>query len=773
MGGSGGLAGAIARARWSWPALAALASLSADPGAVLPTASYYLRDVTLTFLPLRLFQARELASGRYPWWNPFSHEGAPMLPVFYPPELLHPLWPAPQWISWLLTLHLPLAALGGYLLARVLGAGRPAAFVSGAVYALGGLTLSSLNLYVFLQAAAWAPLQAASLVRAAEHGGRSLALAALVQALALTTLAVEFWVQAVVLGAVLALVRPPGWRGLGRLITACGLGVAVAGLPVLVTLGMLPETTRAQGSERAAYEQALGPWHLAQVLMPGVFGSLAEPVGRWWGGAFQGWRYPYFFSLYLGPLALAMAACGVAAVERRLRVALVALAAMGLWYALGPAGGLAVWLSETPLGRPFRFPAKAALMPHMVTALLTGFGAARLASGRGWRGLGWACGALGGIALFVLWCSLDPRAAPWPWPALPEPDLRLARAGVPRESVTALALVAAGLLAAAGVALRALAPSRAAALLAAGAVIDLGRAGAGLNPRVRAELLRLLPETAELRLDAQGGGRVFSYGTRGRAWPAVRERLTNATLVQHFLRRQTFDGLTGALDGVEAAQERDLTGFALHEPLLGAITREPAALGEALPRLRESAVARVMSLDPLRHEALRPVAEVDSGIRGLPIRVYALERPLPRAYVACRVFVEPSRERATWRALEADLDGSRDVVLERQAEADCTEGRVAVLAGDATTDAYDLSLDGRGLLMTRDSYARGWQARVDGRPAEVLRANGRYRAIPVPAGKHRVELRYGPPGAAWGLVISALAVVGVGIVAVRGGSRPA
>ena len=44
--------------------LAAGAALLADPGAALPSATYYFRDITLTFLPLRLFQARELAAGR-------------------------------------------------------------------------------------------------------------------------------------------------------------------------------------------------------------------------------------------------------------------------------------------------------------------------------------------------------------------------------------------------------------------------------------------------------------------------------------------------------------------------------------------------------------------------------------------------------------------------------------------------------------------------------------------------------------------------------------
>ncbi len=40
-------------------------------------------------------------------------------------------------------------------------------------------------------------------------------------------------------------------------------------------------------------------------------------------------------------------------------------------------------------------------------------------------------------------------------------------------------------------------------------------------------------------------------------------------------------------------------------------------------------------------------------------------------------------------------------------------------------------------------------------PAPVLRANGKHRAVAVPAGKHEVVLRYEPPGLAAGIGLSA------------------
>src|SRR5438309_1395025 len=105
------------------------------PSSAWPARSYYFRDFTVTFYPLRLFQARELAAGRWPFWNPYIQEGAFALPASYPLDMLHIFWPGPAAVSWLLTLHFPLAAIAAHWLARELGASRKAAAVAGALYA--------------------------------------------------------------------------------------------------------------------------------------------------------------------------------------------------------------------------------------------------------------------------------------------------------------------------------------------------------------------------------------------------------------------------------------------------------------------------------------------------------------------------------------------------------------------------------------------------------------------------------------------------------------
>jgi uncharacterized membrane protein YfhO len=77
----------------------------------------------------------------------------------------------------------------------------------------------------------------------------------------------------------------------------------------------------------------------------------------------------------------------------------------------------------------------------------------------------------------------------------------------------------------------------------------------------------------------------------------------------------------------------------------------------------------------------------------------------------------------------------------------------------------EADLDAPGLVVVVDAWDPGWRARVDGRPAEVLRANGAFRAVAAPAGRHVVEMRYRPWPVALGLALS-----GLGLVALLGGA---
>jgi Bacterial membrane protein YfhO len=760
--------------RWLPWLLVPVAFLS-DPAAAIPRLSYYFRDFTLTFCPLRLLSASEMAQGRWPGWNPYVNEGTFLLPSLYPLDLLHVLWPTPVGVSWLLTLHFPMAALGFYALARALGTGRLGAFSGASAYALGGLAVSSLNLYVFFQALALAPWLILTLVRAAERGGRALVGAAVVFALALSTLAVEFVAQAVLLGIAIG-AFPPLRRSAPRVGAALLLGVGLGALPIALVVGLLPETARAGGFDAArAGSYSVHPLTLLQTVISGLFGSLRAPLERWWGGRFFSDGFPYFFSIYLGPAALGIAAAGLDPLRCRKRGwVLLALAGLGLWYSLGPWGGLAPALAPLPLVRWFRFPSKALFTPYLVTCLLVAFGADRLRRGGGWRLVRGAAvitalaaalvaaGALFGQELLGRWLALSPAVTNVFHHALPKDC-----------GWTLLAASLAGVIASLASS-RALRGEWASLLLTALAVADLARAGAGVNPQVSPAFFDLLPETRSLGLDRPDGGRTFSYGVRrSPQFRAFLEAHAPGTgLWAFFVNRQTLFPFNNVLDRIETAEGTDRTSFLPNAPVLGERDYDPDRVASILPILRNAGVSRIVSIDPLGSPDLRLLSAAPAGPPGLRLRVYALSATWPRAYVACRVRVVARRREALLAPFAAGFDPAVDVALERTGLATCHETSVRRLERrGGRVAAYEVESDGPGYLVTRDSFARGWRARIDGRPTPVVRADGKHRAVAIEAGTHEVTFTYEPPGMLVGLTITTGALLTALALSMRPGLR--
>jgi hypothetical protein len=763
------------------PWLAALAALLPNLAAAWPSGTYYFRDFSVTFYPLRAFAARELAAGRWPVWNPYIYEGSFALPVVYPSDLLHALWPSPVAVSWLLTLHLPLAALTAYWLARQLGTGRAGAFVAGVAYAIGGLAVSSLNLYVFLQALALAPLVVGTLRRAAALGGRAMAGAAVVVALALSTLAVEFVAQALLLGLALGLAARPRIDGLGRLALAGLLGAGLAGMPVAMTLGIVGDSVRGAGfGPDVALANAVHPVVLLQSLVPDLFGLLSAPVDAWWGGAFFSKGLPYFLSFYVGPLALVLAwvgAQGGLARDRQVGVGvgvIVGAGLLGLWYALGTWGGLAPVVARLPFLGWIRFPSKALLLPHLAVALLAGMGADRLRRNQAWDRAVRAGAVLGALALTLAvavrasgpglaeWASIDPARF--------EPIRGFVARGFLVSGLIAFFVVLMGLAVRRG----RVGPRLGTAAIAAVLVADLSRAGAGMNPQAPPSFFAPLPEMAALHLNEAEGGRAFSYGLDHS--PAFREFLAREAparaLASFFVNRQILAPYNNVVDRVEAPEATDLTSFVPRPRELGPEDYDPRRAAVLVPWLRNAAVTRVLSLDPLVDPALVPLAAVPLGPPGLVVHVYRVAGAWPRAFVACRIVPAKDRDDAQARPFQPGFDPNRDVALESAAaegQATCREGRVERLSARPDEEGFRVELDGAGYVVSRASFAHGWTAWVDGSPAPVLRANGKHRAVPVPAGTHDVRLRYQPPGLGAG--IAAMVAAALGALAVWASPR--
>ncbi|MBI3966257.1 MAG: YfhO family protein [Chloroflexi bacterium] len=71
-------------------------------------------------------------------------------------------------------------------------------------------------------------------------------------------------------------------------------------------------------------------------------------------------------------------------------------------------------------------------------------------------------------------------------------------------------------------------------------------------------------------------------------------------------------------------------------------------------------------------------------------------------------------------------------------------GVVAIDDYDLAHVALNVQTPEAAWLVVADSYYPGWRAKVDGQAAELYLANYLFRAVRVPAGEHRVELRFEP-----------------------------
>ena len=79
----------------------------------------------------------------------------------------------------------------------------------------------------------------------------------------------------------------------------------------------------------------------------------------------------------------------------------------------------------------------------------------------------------------------------------------------------------------------------------------------------------------------------------------------------------------------------------------------------------------------------------------------------------------------------------------------------------------DAQADGPGTLATTIPAEKGWTAYVDGEKVDTSTWLDAFLAVPLPAGEHRVELRYTAPGLVPGLALGGLSAAGLGLACLK------
>ncbi|HYM80032.1 MAG TPA: YfhO family protein [Candidatus Limnocylindria bacterium] len=171
-----------------------------------------------------------------------------------------------------------------------------------------------------------------------------------------------------------------------------------------------------------------------------------------------------------------------------------------------------------------------------------------------------------------------------------------------------------------------------------------------------------------------------------------------------------------------------------------------AGMLERPPMLRALAVewiedAGTIAKDTVAFQSLEPP--------GGATRVWRVRDALPRAYAVSRV-VALGSDVDVLRTMVAGFDPA-DVAFTTEAEAAGSfsgAGSTAIRWIVDSPDRVELDVDAqdRTFVVVADAWFKGWSATVDGREARIHRVSHMLRGVPLPAGRHRVVMRYVPDG---------------------------
>jgi hypothetical protein len=161
-----------------------------------------------------------------------------------------------------------------------------------------------------------------------------------------------------------------------------------------------------------------------------------------------------------------------------------------------------------------------------------------------------------------------------------------------------------------------------------------------------------------------------------------------------------------------------------------------------------------------------------SGFRidrsGRHLALFRNEHRMGRAWINYAVRRLPSEDKALAYVLGPKFDPHREVVLEgptRGTYPETPEHPAEPVEGTFFPDGaseFTVNLKRRGMLVVSESDYPGRVATVDGKPAEIHRADYVLYGVELPKGPHRIRFEYKPSSVRWGLAFSA---IGLGAVA--------
>jgi hypothetical protein len=777
------------------PALLAASWLGALFARLLvPGQALANRDIPLFHLPLRS-TFRELATFGLPLWNPWLHGGQPVLSnpsygAFYPPSWLVFAVPPVYTITLLVLLHGAIAFAGAWRLARHFGCSRGVAALAGVGYLGCGAYLSLLSAFTLYCSLAWFPwllVWADRMLRPRE--GEPWWRPALLAGGALGLQLLNGEPSTVVMSgvALLALAAGPAMRRpavVARLLLPFLLALGLSAVQILPTLGRLADSPRKGLGAAQATFWSLPPQRLAEVFLPRAFGDPVHSLeGNYFGWNLEDRDYPYVESLYPGLLLAVLGAAALLRWRIPRRSAWVLALLAGFLLALGRHNPIYDWLrAVVPVLSILRFPEKFIVLSVLALVVAGVLGWQRLLDERE-AGRPAAADFPLAVTLVVLATTLGltlslywmPGGATWFISRHGAPNLTPAgwgRAlGYLRREGWAAAGTAVAVIALLGLC-RWRRPSRrllerlAVVLLAA----DLWHYGHELPLTFSASNYRTPSPLAASLLPAQD--RVFlqesPLGEVNLLW---RNGDPKTLIARSFLARlQPYSGLLWHIPyAFDIDFDLMLTSWGRKaNDILRSEAPEPQRL------FRYLGVWNVGTL--LLRRTPQETAALRDPRAAFPLRVSRNPYVLPRFHFVPRASFQPSHAAALAAARADEWRVARNEQLVRPGRPPETiafsrRPRLLGVIDEGGRIQVDYEAGEGAVFVAAMTFDRGWRASVDGAPVPVYPTAACQAALQLPAGAHRLELRYRERLLGPGALITLLSLAAGGILFFLSGRR--
>lgn len=725
------------RASLAGPAILFLATVGIFWKLVLTNQYTWLDnfDFVNQVLPWYQFQASEWHRGQFPLWDPYHWGGQSLIGqvvsgVAYPLNwilCLLPLrngWIRQSYLHWYFVLIHYMGALFCYFLCRDLKRSRIACILAGAAFGLSGY-MGYIEWPQMLNGAVWAPIVFLFLLRAM-RGESPLANAALSgAALGFSFLSGHHQIPIFVCltaGAVWiyywVLAETPRWRIAGL---ACVFGlflILAGGLQTLPGVEYGKMALRwVNANEPVDWEQkvpyfvhrnySLGPTSMFGIVIPGVYTGVNP---------------------YIGLVVISLAFLAIAAAWRDRMVRLFAAIALGgLIFALGGnAVFQGVLYAAVPMVEKARSPGMAILIFHLGVTVLAAFGLdALLSQARDWiwsRRLVWALLCLSAVLYTgVLVDTLARPVEAFVYPGVPH--------GAP--------------------------------LAALGALLLAGLVRAWRQDHIPHTTAAVLLTTLMLFETSTVTG--FSFRHSDLPGYFLSRMKENADIAR-FLGDQPFP-IRAEIDR-EAVPFNwgDWYGIDMFEGYTG-VTKNVITLHPEAKFRELFAIGYYIGAKPLRDGQV----EIFQGANGL--KIYRNPGDHKRVWAVHQIFQIPNEGAIMTAFNRPGFDRRQQAFLLGPApklETCGGEDDVRLVTHDTNRIVIDAGLRCRGMVIVGDTFAPGWQATVDGKPAEIYEAYSVVRGVVVDAGWRRIEMRYRPKSVIIGAIMTATGVLGALLLWVLG-----